>query len=136
MHLMDFFVLNFNFKIGTFFEEPLLLRSLFPVHLASSDLSFRHAICKIFNTFKDFMPVIQRPDWNVPEDDIGALGLIVDEIKLVRHLLHLFDLVVCQLHQPVDLFLKTRHSLKQKPKSIEFQIKRPLIPLPSTEAKT
>jgi hypothetical protein len=48
---------------------------------------------------------------NVPEADVGALWLVVYQVELVGLLLHLLDLVGCQLQQPVNLLFESLHSL-------------------------
>lgn len=53
---------------------------------------------------------ITQPFWNIPEDNISALWLVVDQVELVRHLLHLLDLVGRQIHQPINLLFKSRHA--------------------------
>jgi len=46
---------------------------------------------------------------HIPEADIGALWLWCDQVELLAHLLHLLHLVMSQLHQSVNLTLKTFH---------------------------
>ena len=46
------------------------------------------------------------PLGNVPEADVGALGLRDDQVELVRHAVDPVHLVVGELHQPVLLLLK------------------------------
>lgn len=53
---------------------------------------------------------IAQPFWNIPENNIRALWLVIDQVELVRHLLHLLDLVGRQIHQPVNLLFKSRHA--------------------------
>lgn len=53
---------------------------------------------------------ITQPCRDVPENNIGTLWLVVDQVELVWHPLHLLDLVVRQIHQTVNLLFKSRHA--------------------------
>jgi len=49
---------------------------------------------------------------DVPEADVGALGLVKEEVELVRLLLHPLHLVGGQVVQALNLFLESLHALK------------------------
>ena len=51
---------------------------------------------------------------NIPEADVGALGVIQQEVELLRLSLHLGHLVSGQLEQAFNLFLESFHSLEIK----------------------
>lgn len=51
---------------------------------------------------------------DVPKDDVGAFGLVVQEIEALASLLHLLDLVGGQVHESFNLLLKTLHALTKK----------------------
>ena len=53
-----------------------------------------------------------QPLWHVPEDDVGALGLVVEQVELLLLLLHLRHLVRSQLNEALHLFLEAIRSLK------------------------
>ena len=56
---------------------------------------------------------------DVPEDDVGALGLVVEQVELLAQLLHPAHLVGSQFHQALDLPLKAGHALwKRRPSSV------------------
>jgi len=54
--------------------------------------------------------LISQSLWHIPEADVGALRLWGDQVPLLRALLHLLHLVFRELHQPVDLPLKSFHA--------------------------
>ena len=51
---------------------------------------------------------------DVPEDDVGALGLVVEQVELLAQLLHPAHLVGGQLHQSFDLTLEAVHALEDE----------------------
>lgn len=63
---------------------------------------------------------IPQPRRYVPKADIRALWLCVYQIELLRHGFHLFNLVVCQLHQAVYLLFESRHA-PRSPLEPEFE---------------
>ncbi len=48
---------------------------------------------------------------NSPEDDVGALGLVVEQVELLPLLLHPLDLVGGEVHQALDLALEAQIAL-------------------------
>ena len=53
-----------------------------------------------------------QPLRHIPEDDVGALRLVVDEVEFLRLFLHFLDLVGRQIHQTVDLLFEAFVALK------------------------
>ena len=79
------------------------------------------------NNWRSIFDVVERL-WEkakkLPETDVGAFWSVKKKIEFFGLFLHLFDLIGCQIHQAIDLFLKAFHSLLSK---IDITAKRLLI---------